>query len=301
MECTSCGKGAKFSCATCKKEHYCSVECQTEAWNKSHQNVCCRYVVGIVSLEVAFQCPKLTELLKMMPRLRTLLPMSDFTLFVPTNKAIQKWGGIENLSGDALDKFLLHHVVKGTHKVEDVMKMKSVTPIHGASIAISTKDKKVKLGTNFRASVIESVECTGNIVIHKINFPLLSEYMGGVGDIEQLTLENTYYRRALETTERSQLVLMSLVPGAWIEREIHDKASQFLRFERGHGKVETTTKTSAVSDGDFVMIPAGTQHAVFNTGKKRLQLYTVYSFDEKDGPLHDVDTIETTQQMPKTT
>lgn len=254
----------------------------------------------IVSFDVAFQCPRLAELLKMMPRLRTLLPKSDFTLFAPTNKAIQRWGGVGNLSGDSLDKFLMHHVVKGAHKGEAVMKMSSVTPMHGAAIAVTTKDKKVQLGTDFKATVVESVECTGNIVIHKIDQPLLSEYTGGVGDIEQMTIENTNYRRALETTERSQLVLMSLVPGAWVERELHENASQFVRFERGHGEVELGGKTTHVSDGDFVMVPAGTKHAIFNmekTATKRLQIYTLYSFDKEDGPLHDADTLETKQKM----
>lgn len=299
MKCSHCDKGAEFSCSRCKKEHYCSVECQSQNWEKGHKHVCCNYLT-IVSFEVAFQCPKLTELLKMMPRLRTLLPKSDFTLFAPTNEAIQAWGGVGNLSGDSLDKFLMHHIVKGTHKADFVKKMSSITPMHGAAIAVVTMNNWVQLGTDFGATIIESVECTDNIVIHKIDEPLLSEYTGRVGDIEQMTIENTNYRRALETTERSQLVLMSLVPGAWVEREVHEKASQFVRFERGHGEVELGGKTTPVSDGDFVMVPAGTKHAIFNIGKtttKRLQIYTLYSFDKEDGPLHDSDTLETKQQM----
>ena len=58
------------------------------------------------------------------------------------------------------------------------------------------------------------------------------------GDIEQMTLENTNFRKVVYTGAHAQLVLMSLKPGEAIGEETHGKNDQFFRFERGTGRVE---------------------------------------------------------------
>lgn len=52
-------------------------------------------------------------------------------------------------------------------------------------------------------------------------------------NIEQLTLDNTNFRKVLYTLNGLQLVLMALQPGEEIGAEIHDENDQFFRFESG--------------------------------------------------------------------
>ena len=96
-------------------------------------------------------------------------------------------------------------------------------------------------------------------------------------DIEELTLENTYFRKVLFTTEKSQLVLMSLRPGEDIGME-HHPVDQFFRFEAGKGEACINGKFYPVTDGSALVIPAGAEHNIINTHKTMpLKMYTVYS------------------------
>ena len=47
-------------------------------------------------------------------------------------------------------------------------------------------------------------------------------------NIEKKTLENKYYRKVLNTTNESQLVIMSIPVGDDIDREVHRKTTQFI-------------------------------------------------------------------------
>ena len=97
-------------------------------------------------------------------------------------------------------------------------------------------------------------------------------------DVEQETRDNKDYRRVLFTTSDNQLVLMSLAPNEDIGMEVHEKTSQFLRFEEGEGKCIIGGKEYKVTDGDAVIVPQGVKHNVVNTSdSKPLKLYTVYS------------------------
>ncbi len=96
-------------------------------------------------------------------------------------------------------------------------------------------------------------------------------------NIEKLTQENENFRKVLYTGERSQLVLMSLLPGEDIGEEIHEDNDQFFRFESGTGKVLINETEYEVGDGDAVIVPRGAKHNVINTGENRLKLYTIYS------------------------
>ena len=108
---------------------------------------------------------------------------------------------------------------------------------------------------------------------------------GYVTNIEEATRSNTDYRRVLYTAKNSQLVLMTLKPGEEIGMEVH-QLDQFLRFEAGTGKAILDGVEHAVSDGFAVIVPAGTNHNVINTGSDELKLYTVYSPpNHKDGTL----------------
>ncbi|MDE2188122.1 MAG: cupin domain-containing protein [Patescibacteria group bacterium] len=105
-------------------------------------------------------------------------------------------------------------------------------------------------------------------------------------NIEKLTLENNDYRRVLYTGLHSQVVLMSVAPGDEIGMEVHH-VDQFLRFESGVGKAIIDGDEFALKDGTAVLVPAGANHNVINTGKKPLKLYTVYApANHIEGTIH---------------
>ncbi len=109
---------------------------------------------------------------------------------------------------------------------------------------------------------------------------------GFIGNIEQLTLENTNFRKVLYTAHNSQLVLMSIAVNDDIGEEIH-QLDQFIRIESGRGKVILDGIEHEIEDDTAIVIPAGTKHNVINTGVSDLKLYTIYSPPEhKDGEIH---------------
>ena len=110
---------------------------------------------------------------------------------------------------------------------------------------------------------------------------------GFVENIEQLTLDNTDFRRVLYTGKHLQLVLMTLQPGDDIGEEVHDGHDQFFRIESGKGEVLIDGTRHPVQDDDAVIVPAGARHNVTNTGDAPLKLYTLYAPPEhKDGVIH---------------
>jgi len=105
-------------------------------------------------------------------------------------------------------------------------------------------------------------------------------------DIEKLTLENDYFRKVLYTAAHSQLVLMSLLPGEDIGAEVHH-VDQFFRFEAGEGKAIIDGQEYALKDGTALLVPAGANHNIVNTGLKSMKLYTVYApANHIDGRIH---------------
>lgn len=110
-------------------------------------------------------------------------------------------------------------------------------------------------------------------------------------NIERLTQTNTAYRRVLYTAEHQQLVAMSILPNDDIPFEIHPTHDQFVRIERGEGRLligPRQNETYRLTDGIVFIIPAGTYHRIFNTSSVHpLKLYTLYS-----PPQHAPDTFE---------
>ncbi len=110
---------------------------------------------------------------------------------------------------------------------------------------------------------------------------------GFVIDIEEQTEANNDFRRVIFTAPHSQLVLMALQSGEEIGLEVHENVDQFFRIEEGEGKVIIAGEETAVSDGSAIVVPAGTEHNVINTGSEPLKLYTVYSPPvHRDGVVH---------------
>ncbi len=109
---------------------------------------------------------------------------------------------------------------------------------------------------------------------------------GYVTNIEKATKENENFRKVLYTAKNSQLVVMSLKPGEEIGMEVHD-LDQFIRIEKGDGKAVLDGVEHEIEDDYAIVIPAGTNHNIINTGDKEMKLYTVYSPPEhRDGVVH---------------
>lgn len=101
---------------------------------------------------------------------------------------------------------------------------------------------------------------------------------GYTQNIEQLTLENSDFRKVLYTAKNMQLVLMSLKAGEEIGEEIHAENDQFFRFEKGCGTCVIDGNKTNVKDGDMVIVPAGSTHNIINSGSEvDLKMYTIYS------------------------
>lgn len=104
-----------------------------------------------------------------------------------------------------------------------------------------------------------------------------------VVNIEEATLQNPFFRRAIWTGSHLQLTLMCIPPNGEIGLEMHDNLDQFLRLEQGRGKVMMgSTQNSLgnqqdVSDNSAIFIPAGTWHNLVNTGKTPIKLYSIYA------------------------
>ena len=106
---------------------------------------------------------------------------------------------------------------------------------------------------------------------------------GWVGNIEEASKGNSYFRQVLFTAQNLQLVVMSLEPGEEIGLEMHDHLEQFIRIESGRATVTLGPSEDEIAEAhdieaDFaVVIPGGTWHNVINRGESQLKLYTIYA------------------------
>lgn len=105
-------------------------------------------------------------------------------------------------------------------------------------------------------------------------------------DIEGKTLDNENFREVLYTASYMQLVVMSIPAGEDIGKEVHGQ-DQFIRVESGDGEAVLDGVTHALTDGVALVIPAGTEHNITNTGEEPLKLYTIYATPHhKDDVVH---------------
>lgn len=118
---------------------------------------------------------------------------------------------------------------------------------------------------------------------------------GFTGNLNELTKNNSAYRRVVYTSHYAQLVLMSLKPSEEIGNEIHG-LDQFIRVEQGHAKVIMNNGETEydLQDNWAIIIPAGTFHNVINVGDGELKVYTLYS-----PPAHLRDTLQPTKADEK--
>ncbi len=109
---------------------------------------------------------------------------------------------------------------------------------------------------------------------------------GFISDIEGMAIANSDFRRVLYTSGHCQLVLMSIVPGGEIGMEVHH-LDQFFRVEEGSGEAILDGMSTPIRAGFAVLVPAGANHNIVNTGSVPLKLYTLYAPpNHRDGVVH---------------
>lgn len=109
---------------------------------------------------------------------------------------------------------------------------------------------------------------------------------GFVQDIEKLAVGNGAFRRVLYTARHCQLVVMALKPKEEIGAEVH-KLDQFFRVEEGSGDAILDGVRTPIRAGFAVLVPAGTNHNIINSGSVPLKLYTLYAPpNHRDGVVH---------------
>ena len=109
---------------------------------------------------------------------------------------------------------------------------------------------------------------------------------GFIQNIEDITVKNEDFRRVLYTARNCQLVVMALKPKEEIGMEVHT-LDQFFRVEEGMGEAVLNGVHTVISAGFAVLVPAGTDHNIINTGSVSLKLYTIYAPpNHRDGVVH---------------
>lgn len=110
-----------------------------------------------------------------------------------------------------------------------------------------------------------------------------------VVDVKEAAKENALFRKVLFTATKSQLVIMSLLPGEEIGSEVHD-GDQLLYVAKGDGVAVFDGREVAFEKGMVFCVPAGARHNVINRGDKPIKLFTFYA-----PPQHAAGTIHRTK------
>lgn len=109
---------------------------------------------------------------------------------------------------------------------------------------------------------------------------------GYIKNIEEITAGNNDFRQVLYTAKNCQLVVMALKPKEEIGMEVH-QLDQFFRVEEGIGEAILDGVHTAIKAGFAVLVPAGANHNIVNTGSVPLKLYTLYAPpNHRDGVIH---------------
>jgi mannose-6-phosphate isomerase-like protein (cupin superfamily) len=95
-------------------------------------------------------------------------------------------------------------------------------------------------------------------------------------DAKEAAKHNTFFRTVLFTADKSQLVVMSLLPGEEIGAEIHN-GDQLLYAVKGEGVAVINGTREPFEKGTILYVPAGAPHNVINTGEHPLKLFTIYA------------------------
>jgi mannose-6-phosphate isomerase-like protein (cupin superfamily) len=95
-------------------------------------------------------------------------------------------------------------------------------------------------------------------------------------ELKDAAKQNTLFRKVLFTAARSQLVIMSLLPGEQIGSEVHE-GDQLVYATKGHGIAVIGGREVPFDKGTILCIPAGAMHNVINREDEPLKLFTIYA------------------------
>lgn len=102
--------------------------------------------------------------------------------------------------------------------------------------------------------------------------------MAFFGSIKDITMRNDNYRKVIDTSKYSQLVIMSLEPLQEIGFETHTDTDQFIYIVDGLCMAQLEERKIMLFAGDCVMIHSGTRHNIQNADDNaHLKLFTIYS------------------------
>ncbi len=110
---------------------------------------------------------------------------------------------------------------------------------------------------------------------------------GYTTNIEDVTKQNSNFRQVLYTGKHMQLVVMSLLVGEEIGKEVHETTDQFFRVEEGTLKFVVNGEETVVGEDGVFIVPAGSEHNVINVGEGVAKIYTIYAPpNHPDGTIH---------------
>ena len=97
--------------------------------------------------------------------------------------------------------------------------------------------------------------------------------------MKKITLDPKNFFKVLESTERSQAAEMVLAPGKSTggPSNKHPDSDQWLYIIEGKGKATIEDRTVKFSSGDLVLIEAGENHEIKNTGEIDLKTFNIYA------------------------
>ena len=106
-------------------------------------------------------------------------------------------------------------------------------------------------------------------------------------DLSRAVEANKHYLFTVLTSRHMQLTLMMLRPGESTERETHEGVDQFFKVEKGNGELRTKKGVTKFQEGWCLLIQAGTEHQLINTGVDPLHVFSIYS-----AKVHDSNAVE---------
>lgn len=111
--------------------------------------------------------------------------------------------------------------------------------------------------------------------------------------LRRAVLRNTNFRKEYTTSKNMQIVLMNLIPGERIPREVHTDTDQLFYVIRGRMTILQDHRSINLGPGQSWIVPMKAHHTIIQKGKTPLKFFTVYS-----PPHHPKGTI--LKRLPKT-
>lgn len=112
--------------------------------------------------------------------------------------------------------------------------------------------------------------------------------MSYIGNIKEIALTNTLFRKVVFTGQKSQLVVMDIKPGEDVGLETHDHVEQTLYLFQGDGVALLDGKEQSLQAGDVLVVTPGTNHNIINRGDVSLKIATVYApANHIEGRIHE--------------